>query len=66
MEKGWLNLEDRVVIVTGGASGIGKHTVQTLAAAVGGDMRKALGCLEFAAGAAARLHGENIDIAALL
>ena len=33
MEKGWLNLEDRVVIVTGGASGIGKHTVQTLAAA---------------------------------
>lgn len=33
MEKGWLKLEDRVVIVTGGASGIGKHTVQTLAAA---------------------------------
>lgn len=33
MEKGWLGLEDRVVIVTGGASGIGKHTVQTLAAA---------------------------------
>ena len=33
MEKGWLNLEDRVVIVTGGASGIGRHTVQTLAAA---------------------------------
>ena len=33
MKKGWLGLEDRVVIVTGGASGIGKHTVQTLAAA---------------------------------
>ncbi len=33
MEKGWLGLEDRVVIVTGGASGIGKHSVQTLAAA---------------------------------
>ena len=33
MEKGWLKLEDRVVIVTGGASGIAKHTVQTLAAA---------------------------------
>jgi len=32
MEKGWLGLEDQVVIVTGGASGIGKHTVQTLAA----------------------------------
>ena len=33
MEKGWLGLEDRVVIVTGGASGIGKHSVQTMAAA---------------------------------
>ena len=33
MEKGWLKLEDRVVIVTGGASGIAKHTVQTLVAA---------------------------------
>ena len=33
MEKGWLKLEDRVVIVTGGASGIGKHVVQTLTAA---------------------------------
>lgn len=33
MEKGWLGLEDHVVIVTGGASGIGKHVVQTLAAA---------------------------------
>ena len=33
MEKGWLGLEDRVVIVTGGASGIGKHVAQTLMAA---------------------------------
>ena len=33
MEKGWLGLEDHVVIVTGGASGIGKHVVQALAAA---------------------------------
>ncbi len=33
MEKGWLGLEDRVVIVTGGASGIGKHVAQTLTAA---------------------------------
>ena len=33
MEKGWLNLEERVVIVTGCASGIGKHTVQTLSEA---------------------------------
>lgn len=33
MEKGWLKLEDRVVIVTGGASGIARHTVQTLVAA---------------------------------
>ncbi len=32
MEKGWLKLEDHVVIDTGGASVIGKHTVQTLAA----------------------------------
>lgn len=33
MEKGWLGLEERVVIVTGGASGIGKHVVSTLQAA---------------------------------
>ncbi len=33
MEKGWLGLEDRVVIVTGGASGMGKHVVTTLQAA---------------------------------
>ena len=33
MEKGWLGLEGRVVIVTGGASGIGKHVAQTLTAA---------------------------------
>ena len=33
MEKGWLELEGRVVIVTGGASGIGKHVAQVLTAA---------------------------------
>lgn len=33
MEKNWLGLEDKVVIVTGGASGIGKHVVSTLQAA---------------------------------
>lgn len=30
MEKGWLGLEGQVVVVTGGASGIGKHVVTTL------------------------------------
>ncbi len=33
MSKSWLGMEDRVVIVTGGASGIGKHVVTTLQAA---------------------------------
>ena len=33
MEQGWLGLEGHVVIVTGGASGIGKHVADTLAAA---------------------------------
>ena len=33
MRENWLGLEDKVVIVTGGASGIGKHIVTTLAAA---------------------------------
>lgn len=33
MSKSWLGLENRVVIVTGGASGIGKHVVTTLQAA---------------------------------
>lgn len=33
MAQGWLGLEGRVVIVTGGASGIGKHVVSTLQAA---------------------------------
>lgn len=32
MNQNWLGLEGRVVVVTGGASGIGKHTVQTLTA----------------------------------
>ena len=30
MAQNWLGLEDRVVIVTGGASGIANHTVTTL------------------------------------
>ncbi len=33
MKQGWLGLEDHVVIVTGGASGIGKHVADALAAA---------------------------------
>ena len=33
MNHDWLGLEDRVVVVTGGASGIGKHVVSTLLAA---------------------------------
>ena len=33
MNQGWLGLEDHVVVVTGGASGIGKHVVSTLLAA---------------------------------
>lgn len=33
MAQGWLGLENRVVIVTGGASGIGKHVADTLTAA---------------------------------
>lgn len=31
MNKNWLGLEGRTVVVTGGASGIGKHVVQVLA-----------------------------------
>lgn len=33
MKQSWLGLEGRVVIVTGGASGIGKHVADTLTAA---------------------------------
>ena len=33
MKQGWLGLEDHVVVVTGGASGIGKHVADTLMAA---------------------------------
>ncbi len=33
MNENWLGLTDKVVIVTGGASGIGRHVVTTLAAA---------------------------------
>ncbi|MGI6118257.1 MAG: SDR family oxidoreductase [Bilifractor sp.] len=31
MNKNWLGLEGKTIVVTGGASGIGKHVVQTLA-----------------------------------
>ena len=30
MSENWLGLEKKVVVVTGGASGIGKHVVDTL------------------------------------
>ena len=30
MNENWLGLDGQVVIVTGGASGIGKHVVDTL------------------------------------
>ena len=30
MKENWLGLDDKVVVVTGGASGIGKHVVDTL------------------------------------
>lgn len=33
MNENWLGLQDKVVIVTGGASGIGRHVVTTLTAA---------------------------------
>ena len=29
MDKSWLDLEERVVIVTGGASGIGRHILNS-------------------------------------
>lgn len=44
----------RIAELDGLALAAEPDALQTLAAAVGGDMRKALGCLEFAAGAAAR------------